>query len=88
MSTCTQTAQPASPRLYILHGYVPPQRTRPAQPPIPHQAITQLFRLARRRHTFLGALRFRLACLCASQRTYQFFIRQARARYYAQSELR
>ncbi len=88
MSTSTAVSQPASPRLYILRGYVPQQRTRPPQPPIPHQAIAQLFRLARRRHTFLGWLRFRLACLCVSHRTYQFFIRQARARYYAQSELR
>ena len=88
MSTSTAVSQPASPRLYILRGYVPQPRTRPPQPPIPHQAIAQLFRLARRRHTFLGWLRFRLACLCASHRTYQFFTHQVRARYYAQSELR
>ena len=66
MSTCTQTAQPASPRLYILHGYTPQPHTRPPQPPIPHQAIAQLFRLARRRHTFLGWLRFRFAYTFAS----------------------
>jgi hypothetical protein len=88
MSTCTQSVPPASPRLYILRGYVPQQRTRPPQPPIPHQAIAQLFRLARRRHTFLGWLRFRLACLFTSPRTYQFFTRQVRARYHAQSQLR
>ena len=88
MSTHTQPVPPASPRLYLLRGYVPPQRTRPPQPPIPHQAIAQLFRLARRRHTFLGWLRFRLACIFVSHRTYQFFIRQVRARYYAESERR
>lgn len=88
MSTSTSVSQPASPRLYILRSYTPQPPTRPPQPPIPHHAVAQLFRLARRRHTFLGWLRFRLACLFASRRTYQFFTRQVRARYYAQSELR
>ena len=88
MSTCPQTAQPASPRLYILHGYTPQPHTRPPQPPIPHQAVAQLFRLARRRHTFLGWLRFRLAYTFASQRVVRHFTRQLRARYYTQSELR
>ena len=88
MSTHAQTDQPASPRLYILHGYVAAARTRSPQPPIPHQAVAQLFRLARGRHTFLGWLRFRFACVFVSHRTYQFFTRQSRARYYAQSELR
>ena len=88
MTTHTQPVPPASPRLYILHGYVAQPRTRAPQPPIPHQAVAQLFRLARGRHTFLGWLRFRFACIFAPHRTYQFFIRQVRARYYAQSELR
>ncbi len=88
MSTSTAVSQPASPRLYILRGYVPQQRTRPPQPPIPHQAIAQLFRLARRRHTFLGWLRFRLAYTFASRQVVRQFTRQLRARYYTQSELR
>ena len=88
MSTHAQTDQPASPRLYILHGYVAAARTRSPQPPIPHQAVAQLFRLARGRHTFLGWLRFRLAYTFASQQVARQFIRQLRARYYTQSELR
>ena len=88
MSTHAQTDQPASPRLYILHGYVAAARTRPPQPPIPHQAVAQLFRLARGRHTFLGWLRFRLAYTFAPQHVVQHFTRQLRARYYTQSELR
>ena len=88
MSTCTQSVPPASPRLYILHGYVAAARTRSPQPPIPHQAVAQLFRLARGRHTFLGWLRFRLAYTFASQQVARQFIRQLRARYYTQSELR
>jgi hypothetical protein len=86
MSTSTSVSQPASPRLYILHGYVPQQRTRPPQPPLPHQAVARLFRLARGRHTFLGWLRFRLAYTFAPQQVVRQFTRQLRARYYAESE--
>lgn len=88
MSTHAQTDQPASPRFYILHGYVAAARTRPLQPAIPHQSVAQLFRLARRRHTFLGWLRFRLVYTFASQQVVRHFTRQLWARYYAQSELR
>jgi hypothetical protein len=67
---------------------VAPARTRPPQPAIPHQAVAQLFRLARGRHTFLGWFRFRLAYTLASRQVVRQFTHQLRARYYAQSELR